>query len=178
MVNSIEGAIDPEPAHPSRLLEQAINNLSLGLIIFDNKREVVFCNTRYLEIYGLTSEQVQPGTPISNLIQHRLNLGLKVLSKPDEYIRERVGNAAVPATIVQEFTDGRIIIYTVYPMPDGGGMATHEDVTGREEMSARLKRNTTLAKRRKKTCGYETCNSTPRSTTCRRGYASSTPHTG
>jgi len=45
MVNSIEGAIDPEPAHPSRLLEQAINNLSLGLIIFDNKREVVFCNT-------------------------------------------------------------------------------------------------------------------------------------
>ena len=139
MVNSIEGAIDPEPAHPSRLLEQAINNLSLGLVIFDNKREVVFCNTRYLEIYGLTSEQARPGTPISNLIQHRLNLGLKVLSKPHEYIRERVGNAAVPATIIQEFTDGRIIIYTVYPMPDGGGMATHEDVTGREEMSARLK---------------------------------------
>jgi len=94
MVNSIEGAIDPEPAHPSRLLEQAINNLSLGLVIFDNKREVVFCNTRYLEIYGLTSEQARPGTPISNLIQHRLNLGLKVLSKPHEYIRERVGNAA------------------------------------------------------------------------------------
>ena len=146
MVNSIEGAIDPEPAHPSRLLEQAINNLSLGLIIFDKKREVVFCNTRYLEIYGLTSEQARPGTPISNLIQHRLNLGLKVLSKPDEYIRERVGNAAVPATIIQEFTDGRIIIYTVYPMPDGGGMATHEDVTGREEISARLKTQYDLGK--------------------------------
>jgi len=146
MVNSIEGAIDPEPAHPSRLLEQAINNLSLGLVIFDNKREVVFCNTRYLEIYGLTSEQARPGTPISNLIQHRLNLGLKVLSKPHEYIRERVGNAAVPATIIQEFTDGRIIIYTVYPMPDGGGMATHEDVTGREEMSARLKTQYDLGK--------------------------------
>ncbi|HMH60360.1 MAG TPA: EAL domain-containing protein [Bradyrhizobium sp.] len=146
MVNAIEGAIDPEPAHPSRLLEQAINNLSLGLIIFDKKREVVFCNTRYLEIYGLASEQAKPGTPISNLIQHRLNLGLKVLSKPDEYIRERVGNAAVPATIIQEFTDGRIIIYTVYPMPDGGGMATHEDVTGREEMSARLKTQYDLGK--------------------------------
>ncbi|HMI16768.1 MAG TPA: PAS-domain containing protein, partial [Bradyrhizobium sp.] len=112
MVNAIEGAIDPEPAHPSRLLEQAINNLSLGLIIFDKKREVVFCNTRYLEIYGLASEQAKPGTPISNLIQHRLNLGLKVLSTPDEYIRERVGNDAAPATTIQEFTDGRIIIYT------------------------------------------------------------------
>src|SRR5260370_32033509 len=38
MVNAIEGAIDPEPAHPSRLLGQAINNLSLGLIIFDRMR--------------------------------------------------------------------------------------------------------------------------------------------
>jgi len=41
---------------------------------------------------------------------------------------------------------GRIIIYTVYPMPDGGGMATHEDVTGREEMSARLKTQYDLGK--------------------------------
>jgi hypothetical protein len=47
MANSIESAIDPEPTRASWLLEQAINNLSLGLIIFDNKREVVFCNKRY-----------------------------------------------------------------------------------------------------------------------------------
>jgi diguanylate cyclase (GGDEF)-like protein len=139
MANSIERAIDPEPTRASWLLEQAINNLALGLIIFDNKREVVFCNKRYLEIYRLSSEQTKPGTPISELIQHRLNLGLKVRSTPDEYIQERLENAAVPATTVQEFSDGRIIIYSVYPMPDGGGMATHEDVTGREEISARLK---------------------------------------
>ena len=139
MANSIESAIDPEPTRASWLLEQAINNLSLGLIIFDNKREVVFCNKRYLEIYRLSSEQTKPGTPISELIQHRLNLGLKVRSTPDEYIQERLENAAVPATTVQEFSDGRIIICSVYPMPDGGGMATHEDVTGREEISARLK---------------------------------------
>jgi diguanylate cyclase (GGDEF)-like protein len=139
MANSIESAIDPEPTLASSLLEQAINNLALGLIIFDNKREVVFCNKRYLEIYRLSSEQTKPGTPISELIQHRLNLGLKVRSTPDEYIQERLENAAVPATTVQEFSDGRIIIYSVYPMPDGGGMATHEDVAGREEISARLK---------------------------------------
>ena len=90
MTDSAERAIDPEPAHPSRLLEEAINNLSLGLIIFDGKREVVFCNKRYMEIYGLSAEQVKPGTPISELIQHRLNLGLKAPSKPDEYIREHV----------------------------------------------------------------------------------------
>jgi diguanylate cyclase (GGDEF)-like protein len=139
MTDTVERTIDPEPARPTSLLEQAIDNLSLGLIIFDGKREIVFCNKRYAEIYRLSSEQVKPGTPISKLIRHRLNLGLKVRAKPEEYVRERVANAVVPGTALNEFTDGRIISYTVYPMPDGGGMATHEDITGREEISARLK---------------------------------------
>ncbi len=139
MTDSVERAIEPEPGHPAGLLEQAINDLSLGLIIFDKKREVVFCNKRYMEIYGLSAEQVKPGTPVSRLIQHRLNLGLKVRSGPEEYIRERVGNAIVHTTAVQEFTSGRVIAYTVHPMADGGGMATHEDITGREEISNHLK---------------------------------------
>ena len=146
MMDSIERAIDPEPAHPGGCSSKPSTICRSGLIIFDGKREVVFCNQRYMEIYRLSPEQVKPGTPISELIQHRLNLGLKMLSKPDEYIRERVENAVVPATTVQEFTDGRIIAYTVYPMPDGGGMATHEDITGREEMSARLKMQYELGK--------------------------------
>jgi len=45
----------------------------------------------------------------------------------------------VATTTVQEFTDGRVIAYTAYPMPDGGGLATHEDITEREAMIARLK---------------------------------------
>ncbi len=146
MTDSAEPAINPEPAHPASLLGQAINNLSLGLIIFDSKREVVFCNQRYMEIYGLSPERVKPGTPTSELIQHRLNLGLKVRSKPDDYVRDRVASTVVPGTTVHEFTDGRIISYTVYPMPDGGGMATHEDITAREEMSARLKKQFELGK--------------------------------
>jgi diguanylate cyclase (GGDEF)-like protein len=146
MTDSIESAIHPEPAEPARLLEQAVNNLSLGLIIFDGKREVVFCNKRYMEIYRLSSEQAKPGTPISDLIRHRLDLGLKIRSNPDEYIRERVGNVIVPSTTIQEFTDGRIIAYTVHPMPGGGGMATHEDITGREEISTRLKMQYELGK--------------------------------
>jgi diguanylate cyclase (GGDEF)-like protein len=146
MVNSVERTVDLEPARASWLLEQAINNLSHGLIIFDKKREVVFCNKRYLEIYGLSAEQAKPGTPIGELIQHRLNLGLKVRSKPDEFIRERAGNGGVARTTVHEFTDGRIITSTIYPMPDGGGMATHEDITGREEISARLKKQHEIGK--------------------------------
>jgi diguanylate cyclase (GGDEF)-like protein len=146
MTDSTESYIGPGLARPSWPLEKAVNNLSLGLLIFDSKCDVVFCNDRYREIYAFSSEQVRPGTPISTLIQHRLKLGFKVLSKPDEHIRERIAKAIVPGTTIHELSDGRIISYTVYPMPDGGGMVTHEDITARVEVSARLKAQYELGK--------------------------------
>jgi diguanylate cyclase (GGDEF)-like protein len=146
MAELAERAASPEPERPTLLFEEALNNLSLGFIVFDSKREVVFCNKQYMEIYGLVPEQVKPGTPISGLIRHRLNLGLKIGSGPDEYIRERIENAVLPATTVHEFSDGRKIAYRLRPMPDGGGMATHEDITEREELSARLKKQYELGR--------------------------------
>jgi diguanylate cyclase (GGDEF)-like protein len=124
----------------SARLEEAINHLSLGIVIFDEKREVIFCNGRYRDMYGLSPEQVKPGTPTRELIRHRLDLGLKVPVAPDDYIRERVGRDIALDTTVQEFADGRIIAYTVYPVPGGGGVATHEDITEREALNARLKK--------------------------------------
>jgi len=146
VVDSVQRIIDQEPARPTWLLQQAINNLSLGLIIFDGNREVLFCNTRYLELYGLSPAQAKPGTPVSDLIQQRLSLGLKILSRPDEYIGHRVGNAVTAGTTVQEFPDGRIIAYTVHPMPGGGWMTAHEDITRRKEMDARLQKQFDLVK--------------------------------
>jgi len=135
-----------EPVEPGRPIEEAFDHLSLGIVIFDGKREVVFCNLRYREIYGLTPEQVKPGTPTSDLIRHRLRLGLKIQESPEEYIRQRVGRPVAPHSSVQEFADGRIIRYTVHPMTGGGGLATHEDITEGEEMSARLKRQYELVR--------------------------------
>ncbi|MEH2494977.1 diguanylate cyclase (GGDEF)-like protein [Bradyrhizobium sp. AZCC 1678] len=141
----------PRSAPLSARLEEAINHLSLGIAIFDEKREVVFCNERYREMYGLSPEQVKPGTPTHELIRHRLNLGLKVQVAVDDYIRERVGRDIALDTTIQEFTDGRIIAYTVYPIPGGGGMATHEDITEREELNARLKKQYELGKAQEET---------------------------
>lgn len=120
------------------LLEQAVNNLWLGIILFNQRREVVYCNQRYMDLFRLSPEQVQPGTPVSDLIKHRLTLGLKIRGEADAYIRARTEGSVMSERTVQEFADGRIIAYTVHPLPNGGGMATHEDISEREELSARL----------------------------------------
>ncbi|WP_409190749.1 putative bifunctional diguanylate cyclase/phosphodiesterase [Bradyrhizobium sp. RDM4] len=120
------------------LLEAAVNNLWLGIILFDSERKVIFCNPRYREMYALSPEQVRPGTPVAGLIEHRLKLGLKIRGEAVAYVRERTEGEVVSENTVQEFADGRIMAYTIHPLPGGGGMATHEDITEREELSARL----------------------------------------
>jgi diguanylate cyclase (GGDEF)-like protein len=129
---------DTGPHVLGRLLEQAVNNLWLGIILFNRSREVIYCNQRYMDMYGFSPEQVRPGTPVSNLIQHRLKLGLKIRGEAGAYIRARTEGTIVSERTIQEFDDGRIIAYTSHPLPGGGGMATHEDITEREELSARL----------------------------------------
>jgi diguanylate cyclase (GGDEF)-like protein len=123
----------------------AINNLSQGVVLFDEQRRVVFCNARYAEIYRLSAEQIRPGTPISQLIQHRIQLGLKVSSAPSDYVRERLTGPVTASTVIQEFQDGRLVEYTAHPMPNDGGMATHQDITERERLSSELQRQHSLS---------------------------------
>ena len=48
------------------------------------------------------------------------------MQRPMNTSAQQIGSRIVPVTTIQEFIDGRIITYTVHPMSDGGGMATHE----------------------------------------------------
>jgi PAS domain-containing protein len=102
--------------------------MSQGLVLFDSDRRVVICNKRYMEIYGLTPDQVKPGTPVRDLIEHRLSLGLKTGSPNGEYVRQRIEGPVVPANAFHEFADGRTIAYAIRSML----MAVARDLRGRD----------------------------------------------
>ncbi len=106
-----------------------MDNLELGVVLFTDKQEIAFCNRRYRDIYGLTSEQVKPGTPIAALRRRLAEMGLMVS-----------GRSELESTdSICELADGRIIAFTVRPVPSGGWISTHEDVTDREALNRRLK---------------------------------------
>jgi GGDEF domain-containing protein len=54
-------------------------------------------------------------------------------------VRTRVEGAVAPANAFHEFADGRTIAYAIRPLPDGGGVATPEDVTEQRRIEARIK---------------------------------------
>jgi diguanylate cyclase (GGDEF)-like protein/PAS domain S-box-containing protein len=119
----------------------ALNNMSQGLVMFDASSKLVVSNTRFLEIYGLSADVVKPGLTLLDLLKHRKERG-SFGGDPDEYyakLRNQISkrsltkqNVATPA--------GRIIQIVNQPMPDGGWVATHEDITEKIQAENEIKR--------------------------------------
>ena len=71
----------------SRLLRAALNNMTQGLCMFDGAARLVLCNERYLEMYGLRPELGRTGTPLRELLQHRVSSGT-FSGDPDRYVAD------------------------------------------------------------------------------------------
>jgi diguanylate cyclase (GGDEF)-like protein len=120
---------DLERAHAT--IDAALNNMSQGLIMFDSSERMVVCNQRYLELYGLSAETVRPGCPLHDLLQHRVETGTFSFDEVDRYIAElraALSNGSAPK-ITTNLHDGRVVAVINTPTPDGGWVATHEDIT-------------------------------------------------
>ncbi len=118
----------------------ALENMCQGLCMFDANERIVIANDRYAEMYGLTPEQVKPGTTLRQILELRIGMGAYGGSDPEEYIRERI--AAVherhASTKTQPLSDGRVISISHQPMPDGGWVATHQDITEQRRSEAKI----------------------------------------
>ncbi len=114
----------------NRRLSTALNNMSQGLIMFDRQGRITLLNRRYLEMYKLASDIVKPGCTLHELIQHRKDTGLfsgdvAVYCKT---ILDGIAKGDSSQTYVQA-SDGRIVLAKNEPLPHGGWVSTHEDVT-------------------------------------------------
>ena len=50
--------------------------MSHGIVMFDASERLVVCNDRYIEMYGLSRDQVKRGTTLRGLLQLRKAAGL------------------------------------------------------------------------------------------------------
>ena len=124
----------------TRLFRAALNNMTQGLCMFDAAARLVLCNQIYINMYGLRPEHARPGTPLRDLLMHRLAAG-NFSADPDRYVadilREAVEGRTETKTI--ELADGRVIALVSRPMRGGGWLATHTDVT--EQLAAEKERD-------------------------------------
>jgi diguanylate cyclase (GGDEF)-like protein len=118
----------------------ALNRMSQGLCMFDADKKLIVCNERYGQMYGISTDHMQPGTPFRQILQSRLDSGQFKVGDPQDYLRERIEavEERQPSVKLHHLTDGRTIAITHCPMEDGGWVATHDDVTEIRRIEARI----------------------------------------
>src|SRR5476649_194505 len=111
-------------------LTTAVDNMSQGLNVFDKHGRITLLNRRYLEMYKLSPDIVKPGCSLQRLLQHRKDTGI-FKGEVEPYCRKILDdvNQGKPMSHYVQASDGRIVLAKNEPLPDGGWVSTHEDVT-------------------------------------------------
>jgi len=123
-------------ANREHQLGTALDNISQGVCMFDASQRLVVCNERYRKMYNLSAEAVKPGCTLRELVDHRHAAGL-LRDDPEEYYRKILERNSQRkfTSVVTELADGRCIEVINQPLPDGGRVVTHEDITERRRVS-------------------------------------------
>jgi diguanylate cyclase (GGDEF)-like protein/PAS domain S-box-containing protein len=120
-------------ARRAAYIGSALNSLSHGVVMTDPKARIIYCNDRYLEIYGLQRSELAPGMTGPDLLELRRKRGALDVGVNDFY-----RNAAHPEGMITELPNGKQVLAKYFPLPNGGSIATHEDCTEQRKLSREL----------------------------------------
>ena len=120
--------------------DTAINNMSQGLCFFDAAHRLIVCNDRYVDMYDLPRDRVGPGTPLTEIVDMRFEVDSFPEMSREEYLhwRNKVAISAEPTDSIVELKNGRTFKIRHRPMPDGGWVATHEDITEQRQSEVKI----------------------------------------
>jgi methyl-accepting chemotaxis protein len=118
----------------SDLLDQAINHMSQGLVMFDRDNRLQLWNRRYEEIYNLP-EKLRAGLTLRDIMHLRHQAGT-LDEDPVDYARraEAAAHSGKVFRYLFRLPNGRAVSGANTPRPDGGWVSTHEDITERENV--------------------------------------------
>ena len=115
------------------LFDAALNNMSQGLCMFDDALRPIVFNTQFQRLFRF-SAAVARDDPMAAMTSPSLRQLAPDLA-PE--LQENVSRNEA-ASFETECADGRIVAVSQQPMPDGGWVATFEDVTEQRRVQARI----------------------------------------
>ena len=124
----------------NKRFDTAMNNISQGLCFFDGNQRLIVCNQRYVEMYRLPADSVRPGVTLREIVEHRFKAGSSPEMTAEQYLtwRDNIAISSKSSDSTVRLKDGRTFAIHHEPMPDGGWVATHQDVTEQCRTEARI----------------------------------------
>src|SRR5215211_2111590 len=114
-------------------ISSALNHLNQGVVMTDPQQRIIFCNDRYLEIYGLSRADVPRNMSGPQLLEMRRSRGVLDVSAEDFY-----ATASTPEGLITELPNGKAVLVKYFLLPNGGSVTTHLDYTDQRKLSRKL----------------------------------------
>jgi len=117
------------------LFSASLEGMPQGLSVVDRDLRLLVCNTKYAQMCGLDQEHTKFGTPLRAILMHQAATATGPVDFMT-FMNETLAQAAdpTPGTREHQYRDGRIITVSSAPLPTGGAVAIHTDVTERRRI--------------------------------------------
>lgn len=125
----------------TQLLETVLNSINDGLSVFSADGRLLAWNARYLELFDLPARLVSRGMSLAEV---------QALTDRVQYKTYTLGHAELDPSVVEQqrptqaltferhFENGRVIEFRSEPMPGGGFVTLHSDLTDRRAIEQQL----------------------------------------
>ena len=120
-------------AKASAVLNATFDSMAQGIAVYDADYNLVSFNKKFPELFRLPPGFLHEGMCVDDIVRQRHRQGQYV-----EPLEEVIGRRRKMKSLMSErtaehiFPDGTTIMYHRQPMPDGGCVTTHTDITERK----------------------------------------------
>ncbi|MCZ8187650.1 MAG: PAS-domain containing protein [Beijerinckiaceae bacterium] len=145
-------------------LDEAIENINEGFVLYDSEDRLVRCNRKYRELYALSADKLRPGVSFEEILRFGVDNGQIPSAKddPEGWIAERLARHRNPsAPFEQALGDGRWLMVSDRITSNGARVGIRTDITdlkkhladleaARENMRRQAERMADLAEENKR----------------------------
>ncbi|MCZ8373876.1 MAG: PAS-domain containing protein [Beijerinckiaceae bacterium] len=113
-------------------LDEAIESINEGFVLFDSEDRLVRCNRKYRELYALSAEKLRPGASFVEILRFGVERGQIPSAKddPEGWIADRLDRHRNPsAPFEQALGDGRWLMVSDRITSNGARVGIRTDIT-------------------------------------------------
>ena len=128
------------------MLQDAIDSISEGFVIFDRDDRLVMLNQRYQDFYGSTSPRPEPGTTFEEILREAISRSsiAEIAGREGNWLEERLRlHREASGAFEQKLADGRWLLVTERRMRSGGIAGLRVDITALKQAQAALRESET-----------------------------------
>lgn len=124
----------------SQLLQATLESINQGLCVFDGELRLIAWNQRFFDLYGYPSELARQGTSLAEFLRLNALCGDYGGGDVAALVAARLDRARTPQQHCHEHVTRRGLVIEVSgaPMPGGGFVSTHTDISERKQAEEQL----------------------------------------